>query len=201
MASLEGLIQVLIGVVRDNLSAGLNYGAATTLLGYEILITLGDEIELVWRGAVFVVPVADILVITRLCALYNRNVKIVGPILALLWTAQLACIVGFIRHSFKSTAVMDNQLPGVLTGCFPTANPDSAAIITIGAIGISFQGIYLGFAVYVLLRRVRIAMSPLLKMFFRDGAVYYLVFTIVYLASVLLLVLSMGRPLQEIGQQ
>jgi len=120
---------------------------------------------------VFIVPAADILVVMRLYALYNRSRK-VGAVLVFLWLVEIGFLAGFIAFSFKSTTVMANPLPGILPGCFPSGSIEVTFIIKGGAIAIVIQAIYLGLALNVLLRRVRTAMTPFLQVFFRDGALY-----------------------------
>ncbi|KIJ56388.1 hypothetical protein M422DRAFT_239609 [Sphaerobolus stellatus SS14] len=279
MSSIEALIQQLISTVRGNYFVTLNTGkpivwldkrkaksqrlvstivAPTILVGYDALLTLQDEIDLVWRsswsfinvlhlliryhgftylvtntyvsisttlstsvckhifsviltltskfypyeiwGSVFVVPAADILVVARLYALYNRNYKI-GALLAFLWLAELTFLAVFIGTRF-TPAVMANPLPGVLTGCFPVINIGvDPKIIQGAAIAITVQGLYLGLSLNVFFRRVRTAMSPFLQIFFRDGTLYCLVLLVMYIVNILFLVYAQNSPLQTIGQQ
>ncbi|KAF8498299.1 hypothetical protein JB92DRAFT_984432 [Gautieria morchelliformis] len=96
---------------------------------------------------------------------------------------------------------MPNPLPGVLPGCFPLQDTHFP-VARIGAIASVFQAIYFGLTVVALFKQVRpfsFSLSPILRVFFRDGAVYGFLVLVLYLWSTLSVAHFTG-PLEGISQ-
>ncbi|KAF8528393.1 hypothetical protein BU17DRAFT_80721 [Hysterangium stoloniferum] len=78
-------------------------------------------------------------------------------------------------------------------------------ILRAGGIPIAFQVIYLGLSLHILFRRARAfrlltRMTPMLKIFFRDGAMYCLIICVMYVVNILTVTYGGNSPLQGLGE-
>ncbi|KAF8498296.1 hypothetical protein JB92DRAFT_2985107 [Gautieria morchelliformis] len=240
-------LDTLYSLLWSNHIITYNNISATALLLYDTIVTLDQEINLIWRsswsfvtalyllirhysvaylilssyvsinvfltesfcghymvfqewGTIILLPAVDILIILRVYALFGRSTKI-GILLVVLWLAETISLFTLFQLDFKpTTAVMPNPLPGVLPGCFPLQDTHFP-VARIGAIASVFQAIYFGLTAVALYKEVRpfgFSLSPILRVFFRDGAVYSFVILVLYLWNTI----SVGQlkgPLQGVS--
>ncbi|KAF8523018.1 hypothetical protein JB92DRAFT_2885858 [Gautieria morchelliformis] len=128
-------------------------------------------------GAVIFVPFVDLLIILRIHALYHGS-KRVTVILVALWIGSTLTFIGI---QFSPSKTIPDSLPGILPGCFLDSTLDASQAIGSGSLIGAFQAIYFAFTMYKLVIRVKsfgFSMTPLLKVFFRDGAGYCLIWII-----------------------
>ncbi|KAF8532022.1 hypothetical protein JB92DRAFT_2846312 [Gautieria morchelliformis] len=154
----------------------------------------------VW-GAIVFVPFVDLLIILRIYALYHDS-KRVTVIVVALWIAEVVSTLTFIGLQFSPSNTIPDPLPGILPGCFLDSTLDTSQVVESGALVGAFQAIYFALTMYKLVIRVKslgFSMTPLLKVFFRDGAGYCLIIFSMYLLSILLPATA-PLQLQGIGQ-
>lgn len=155
-------------------------------------------------GVAPILPAIDILILTRIYALYSRDRKI-AFILVSMWIAETITIFVSISKGFRITAVVSSPLPGVLPGCFPAMQVQDAPILRGTSIAVVFQGIYLGLCLHIMFRQARAFrlldnLTPMLKIFYRDGAMFCLTICVMYLVSILSAKYGGISPLQLLGQ-
>ncbi|KIJ56386.1 hypothetical protein M422DRAFT_239607 [Sphaerobolus stellatus SS14] len=153
-------------------------------------------------GTVALVPIVDILIVMRIYAVYGQNRK-VAICLGIMWLAEFVSLLVFIGVAFRGDYdLMPNPLPGVFPGCFSTKHPSLQMILRSGAIAMGFQAIYLALTLYKFFRRIRSfgwRLTPLLKVFFRDGAGYCLIIFVLYVFYVILFAAG-SEKLQGMGE-
>ncbi|KAF8492249.1 hypothetical protein JB92DRAFT_3004115 [Gautieria morchelliformis] len=146
----------------------INSMAATTLLLYEILITSGQEIRYIWLSSWTKINVLHILI--RYYAL--------GYLLISAYCDTIYCsVLIFIGLEFLPSKTMPDPLPGILPGCFLLESAFNTSKVLVIALIDAFQAIYFSLTMYKLFIRVKslgFSMTPILKVFFRDGVGYCL---------------------------
>jgi len=160
--------------VSTNMSLSVNF--CTHYLLFEI-----------W-GSNALVMVVDILIIARIYAIYNRNIW-TGFSLMALWLAEFIGTFMLVGFGLKGTGAMVNPLPGLLPGC-QLANPANYHLLIIAwGVVSGFEAVYVAITMIKLLRIIRssgFSVTPLLNVFFRDGAAYFLIILAVYLLNTFL---------------
>ncbi|KAF8532019.1 hypothetical protein JB92DRAFT_2846293 [Gautieria morchelliformis] len=179
------------------------YATANANLSVEVISFCTPFNRLGVWGTLVYVPFVDLLIILRIYALYYDSKK-VAVFLVALWIAEVISTLTFIGLQFSPFKTIPNPLPGILPGCFldSTLNMYTSKVIQSGALVGAFQAIYFALTMYKLVIRVKslgISMTPLLKVFFRDGAGYCLIIFAMFLLSVLLAATA-PLQLQGIGQ-
>ncbi|KAF8486504.1 hypothetical protein JB92DRAFT_1531900 [Gautieria morchelliformis] len=152
-------------------------------------------------GGLVYVPFVDLLIILRIYALYHDSKKM-AVVLVALWIAEVVSTLTFIGLQFLPSNTIPDPLPGNLPGCFLDLTFSTSKVVECGAIFGAFQAIYFALTMYKLFIRVKplgFFMTPLLKVFFRDGAGYCLIIFAMYLFAILLPATA-APLLQGIGQ-
>ncbi|KIJ30752.1 hypothetical protein M422DRAFT_267694 [Sphaerobolus stellatus SS14] len=204
MSDFSDLLQQFIDTFRDYRTTSFNFVAATALLIYDISLTFGDEIDLIWRGAAAIAPAADIVLLLRIYALYRQNKKI-GALLVVLWIIETVTVFALVGHAFEGTAEDPDPLPGILPGCFPHDAFRDFLVLNCGAVFVPIQAFYLGLTLYILYGRFRTVglltgMTPLLTTFFRDGAFYCIAILVMFIVNLLFIRFQKESPLESVGQ-
>jgi len=110
--------------------------------------------------------------------------------LAFLWLAEFTCALTFVGLGFKAVeGAMENPLPGVLQGCFTSEPADFRMVLRSGGVSSGFQAVYLAITMFKLSKFVKafgFQMTPLLQVFFRDGAGYCFMILAVYILNTFL---------------
>jgi len=137
----------------------------------------------VW-GCSIIFPIVDLLIVARLYALYNGS-KRMGIVLAALWLTEITCgftLIGIALRPLNGATII--LIPGRLIGCNSPNSPNYG--LSLGAQGVwcTFQAIYVAITMFKLVSFVRtfgFSFSPVLNVFFRDGAAYFLTILVINL--------------------
>ncbi|KAI1792360.1 hypothetical protein LXA43DRAFT_1093607 [Ganoderma leucocontextum] len=189
--------------------------AAAVWLGYDILVTLPEEILYVWsNGTLLTAFLGEAMFLMRLYAAYQQS-KLILVIIVSLYTAELA--VGIVTATLIVTSVEVFERPALtpFPGCLvePPNHPELSIIawsVALGTTCIYFLLILYKFANTISLKRdgtspgkVSIwelgTISPLLYAFLRDSAFYFFLVFAGNFMNLLFEIIFQGRALTIMG--
>ncbi|KAH9914913.1 uncharacterized protein BXZ73DRAFT_106422 [Epithele typhae] len=158
--------------------------AAIALLGYDVFINIGNEVNHVWAAwawldnignYVIFTTICNIILVLRIHAIYDQSKKVL-----VFMTAMMICqfILEFSTTIWNATELKARPAPPLYPGCLANS-PLRAATLLSWIPNIVVAGVCVGLSLYRVFtgpdgewRRHR-TLSPLLKTFMRDGTLFF----------------------------
>lgn len=140
-----------------------------------------------WSTPLFILMI-DILIITRIYALYGRNIRMVFFLISL-WLVEATSVVVLLTFAFMPVkGPAESVMPGILPSCISSHPPNYRLTLIFWAITSFFQAIF----VLITVLRFRgfihsrgLSITPLLLVILRDGVGYFLIILSVNLLNIL----------------
>ncbi|KAM5536831.1 hypothetical protein V8D89_009549 [Ganoderma adspersum] len=218
LSLLQG-IELFIQLVGDTTVVNRAAAAASTWVAYDICLTFGQEVELVWNGAATAIAVlfGEGMFVLRLWASYREN-KLMLALIAFCFTAELASSITVGIVEARTIPIMPRPANFPVPGCYtlakvPLRNSLGAWIVNCSVATTFFALMLYKFftgeafrfelseatrnplAKWTEIRRF----SPLLYLLLRDGTMYFAMIFLINAVNMILSIREEGRALEGMG--